>query len=74
MEVHFSPETEAKLAEAAAQSGRPVEDYVRKLVECYLEEDVAFREAVRKGFASLDRGDFIEEEEMNARFEKMLRS
>jgi len=32
------------------------------------------RAAVREGIAQADRGEFIEEEEMDARFEEMLRS
>ena len=39
-----------------------------------LEEDARFRAAVRHGIAQADRGEFIEEEEMDARFEEMLRS
>jgi predicted transcriptional regulator len=39
-----------------------------------LEEDARFRAAVREGIAEADRGEFVEEEEMNARLEQMLRS
>lgn len=39
-----------------------------------LEEDTRFRAAVREGIAQADRGEFIEEEEMDARLEQMLRS
>ena len=39
-----------------------------------LEEDARFRAAVREGIAQADRGEFIEEAEMNARLEQMLRS
>ena len=74
MEVHFSPEMENRITEAAAHSGYPTEEYVRELVERYLDEDTTFRDAVRKGFASLDSGNFIDEEEMNSRVERMLRS
>ena len=38
-----------------------------------LEEDASFRAAVREGIVQADRGEFIEEEEMDARFERMLR-
>ncbi|HTA42635.1 MAG TPA: hypothetical protein VK789_09320 [Bryobacteraceae bacterium] len=37
-------------------------------------EDVSFRAAVREGIAQADRGEFIDEEEMDARFEEMLRT
>ena len=39
-----------------------------------LEQDVCFRAAVREGIAQADRGEFIEEAEMDARLEQMLRS
>ena len=39
-----------------------------------LEADAHFRLSVRKGIAQADQGEFIEEEEMNLRFEQMLRS
>jgi predicted transcriptional regulator len=39
-----------------------------------LQEDAGFRAAVREGLAQADRGEFIEEEEMDTRFEQMLRS
>ena len=38
------------------------------------EEDERFRAAVLEGKAYADRGEFIEEDEMDARFEQMLRS
>jgi predicted transcriptional regulator len=37
-------------------------------------EDARFRAAVRKGMVQADRGEFIEEKEMDARLEQMLRS
>jgi len=74
MEVRFSPELEAKLNRAAADAGHAAEEHVRELVELYIDDDTRFRAAVRKGFDSLDRGDFIDEEEMDARVERMLQS
>jgi predicted transcriptional regulator len=40
----------------------------------FLEEEVRFRAAVRVGIEQADRGEFIKEEEMDARFAQMLRS
>ena len=37
------------------------------------EMDNSLREAVRKGIEQADRGEFIEEEEMDASFQEMLR-
>ncbi len=39
-----------------------------------LQEDARFRAAVREGIAQADQGQLIEEEEMDARLEHMLRS
>jgi predicted transcriptional regulator len=39
-----------------------------------LQDEARFRTAVREGVAQADRGEFIEEEEMDARLEQMLRS
>ncbi len=73
MEVHFTPEREALLTEVATIAGtdpeRLVKDAAMRAVE-----DPQFRAAVREGLAQADRGEFIEEEEMDARFEEMLRS
>ena len=40
----------------------------------WLEQDARFRAAARKGIAQADREEFIEEEEMEARIERMLNS
>jgi predicted transcriptional regulator len=74
MEVHFTPEQEAQLAEVAASKGTDPEALVRDATMRLLQEDANFRAAVREGVAQADRGEFIEEEEMDARFEQMLRS
>jgi predicted transcriptional regulator len=74
MEIHFTPEQEAQLAQIAMQAGTDAERLVRDAAVRLLEEDARFRAAVREGLAQADRGELIEEEEMNARFEQMLRS
>ena len=74
MEVRFTPEQEAQLAEIASKSGTDPEHLVKDAALRLLEEDIRFRTAIREGIAQADRGEFIEENEMNARFERMLRS
>lgn len=74
MEVHLSPEKEARLQEIAAWSGLATERLVQEAVNRFLEEDAEFRAAVREGLASLDRGEYLTEEEMDAFVEEMLRS
>jgi predicted transcriptional regulator len=73
MEVHFTPEQESKLAQVASWTGTNAERLVKDAALRLLEEETRFREAVQEGLAQADRGEFIEEEDMDARFEQMLR-
>lgn len=74
MEVRFTPEQEARLAEIAASAGTGTEQLVKDAALRLLDEDARFRAAVREGVAQADRGEFIDEDEMDTRFEQMLRS
>jgi predicted transcriptional regulator len=74
MEVHFTPEQEAELSNIATQAGIDAERLVRDAAMRVLHEHSRFSAAVREGLAQADRGQFIEEEEMDARIEQMLRS
>ena len=74
MEVHFTPEQEAQLAQIASTSGKDAERLVKEAALRLLEEDARFRAAVREGVAQANQGKFIEEKEMDARLEQMLRS
>ena len=74
MEVHFTPEQEAKLSQVAAHVGKKAEQLVKDAAMRLLEEDAAFRAAVRKGIEQADRGEFIDEEEMDARVKRMFES
>jgi predicted transcriptional regulator len=74
MEVHFTPEMQAKLDRVAAENNSGADEYVQQLVERYLEDDASFRAAVRKGIEQADRGEFIEEEEMDTRVQRMFQS
>jgi predicted transcriptional regulator len=74
MEVQFTPEQEARLVRMATESGTDAAHLVKDAALRLLDEDAHFRAAVREGIAQADRGEFIEEEEMDVRFEQMLRS
>ena len=74
MEVHFTPEQETELSRIAKVTGTDTERLVRDAALRLVEQDRRFRAAVREGIAQADRGEFIEEEEMDARLEKLLRS
>jgi predicted transcriptional regulator len=74
MEVHFTPEQETQLSQIAIHAGTDAERLVKDAALRLLQEEARFRAAVREGIAQADRGEFIEEEEMDARLEQMLRS
>jgi predicted transcriptional regulator len=73
MEVQFTPEQQAQLAQIAAKAGTVPERLVTSLVGRYLDEEARFLAAVEKGIAAAERGEFIEEEEMDARLEAMFK-
>ena len=74
MEVHFTPEQETQLSQIAIHAGTDAERLVKDAALNLLQEEARFRAAVREGVAQADRGEFIEEEEMDARLEQMLHS
>lgn len=75
MEVRFTQEQEARLAQIAHRDGKAeAGELLKEAALLLLEEDARFHAAVLEGRASADRGAFIEEEEMDAWFEAMLRS
>jgi predicted transcriptional regulator len=74
MEVDFTPEQETQLSQIAAHAGTGAERLVKDAALRLLQEETRFRAAVREGIAQADRCDFIEEEEMDARLEQMLKA
>jgi predicted transcriptional regulator len=72
MEVHFTPEFEAKLKRLAGESGRDAERFVQEIVENYLDHDQWFRGEVHKALHQLEHGEFIDYGEVVARIERMF--
>lgn len=73
MEVHFTPEQEARITQAAIANGTDAEKLVKDAALRFV-EDANFCAAVLEAKAYADRGEFIEQEEMDTRFEELLRS
>jgi predicted transcriptional regulator len=69
-----TPEQETQLSQIATYAGTDAERLLKDAALRLLQEDARFRAAVREGIAQADRGEFIEEEEMDARLEQMLRA
>ena len=74
MEVRFTPEQEALLSKIATQEGIDPEQLVKNATLRLIEEDARFRAAVQMGLEQADRGQFIEEAEMDARVKRMFPS
>ena len=74
MEVHLPDSLETRLNELAAQTGRGTDELVREAVDRLLADASRFREQVQVGIDQIARGEFIEEEEMDERVNRMLRS
>ncbi len=74
MEVHFSPEVEAKLTDSAAQQGRNPDELVQDAVSRFFEEETRFVEAVKRGEDALQRGEYLTHEQAGQRLERFLRT
>jgi predicted transcriptional regulator len=72
MEVHFTPELEAKLAQSAAQQGRNPDELVRQVVARHFDEESRFTDAVRRGEEALQRGEYLTHEQVGERLERFL--
>ena len=56
MEVHFTPETEKKLKDLAAQSGRGTDDLVEDAMAGYVDELLQTREMLNSRYDDLKSG------------------
>ena len=74
MEVHFSPDTEARLQDVALRTGKATAQLVEEAVDRMLEYDARFINAVEAGRAAAHRGELLEHDEVVERVERMFRS
>lgn len=72
MEVHFNPDLQDRLTQRAAQQGRTLDETVQDVVARYFEEEDRFIEAVKRGEAALERGEFLTHEQMADRLRCFL--
>jgi predicted transcriptional regulator len=72
MGVQLSPEQEAQLAQIAVKAGTNPERLAKDVLVRYLDDEARFLAAVEKGIAAAERGEFIEEDKMDARIEHMF--
>jgi predicted transcriptional regulator len=74
MEIHLPPDQEAQLAALAASTGRSADEVVKEAIARLLDEDARFAEAVKRGIAAADRGEFVTAEKVWEGVERILRS
>jgi toxin ParE1/3/4 len=72
MEIEITAEQEAQLALIAAHLHKDPHQLVIEAALQLINEDDRFRAGVRKGIEEADRGELIDEAEMDARIERML--
>jgi predicted transcriptional regulator len=72
MEVQFTPEQEARLVQIASIEGKAPALLVQDAALRLIEDDARFRTAVRKGIDQAEKGQFIEQDEMDARVARLL--
>ena len=74
MEVHLPQQQEAQLNDLAAQTGRGTDELLQEAVARLLADNECFKQQVQIGIDQINRGEFIEEDEMDARVARMLQS
>lgn len=74
MEVHLPEHQEAQLHDLALQTGRGTDELVQEAVARLLAHSEWFKQQVQIGVDQIARGEFIEEEEMDARVERLLKA
>ena len=72
MQVHFTPEIEAKLTKSAAEQGQQPDEWVQQVITRHFDEEGRFLEAVRVGEAAIENGDFLTHEQVGLRIGRHL--
>ena len=72
MEVHFTPELQAKLERVAVEIHCGADQYVQQFVERYVDHDAWFRQKVAGSLEQLDNGQFLSHEEVAARLKALF--
>ena len=72
MDVHFTPEQEAKLSQMAHHHGTDATELVKNAALRLLDEEEQYRVAVQEGIAAANRGDFVSHQQVWAGVEEIL--
>ena len=71
MEVHFTPERQARLDQVAARTGKDPQQLIDEAIDRMLDYDERFLAAVEEGRESVRRGDVLEHDEVVERIERL---
>jgi predicted transcriptional regulator len=74
MHIDLTPEQEARIVALASRDGKNLRDVMTDTAVWLLEMDAAHDAALTHSIAQADRGEFIEEEEMDRRFARMMQT
>jgi predicted transcriptional regulator len=74
VEVHFTPELEAKLLHSAAREGRNPDQFVQEVISRYFDDEAHFVAAVKRGEDALNRGEYLTHEQVGERLKHFLRA
>jgi predicted transcriptional regulator len=72
MTLEITPEQEAMIQQAAHRTGRSVGDVLTDAALWLLKFEQSHEASLQLSLQQAERGEFIEEEEMDARFERMM--
>lgn len=72
MEVHFSPDIEARLQQVAVANGKDAEQLVKDTVARMLENQARFVKGVEKGIAAADRGELTDHDDLVKRVQRLF--
>lgn len=72
MEVQFTAEQEARLSQIADYNGIAAEQLVKQAALRLVEEDAEIRAGIECGIEQADLGQFVDHDEVVARFERLL--
>ena len=73
MDVHLPERQSAELAGLAARTGRSEQELLAEAVDRMVADQRWFDAQVQVGIDQIARGEFIEEDEMDARVARMMR-
>ena len=74
MDLQLSERQAAALASLSTRTGRSASDLAAEAVDRLLAEENWFDSQVQLGIDQIARGEFLEEEEMDARVARMMRA